>query len=390
MGENKVKKRKKVIVFLGIIVFLCAGFWQIQRTLADTPTGNSILEELKLFSKAINAIQYAYVEKRGARELFYEAVRGMLNSLDKYSQFIEPAKFEALQIGIKGEYGGIGVKLAQEDGFPVITMIVENSPADKAKLLIGDRFLAVDSVEIKGKNIAEISALIRGDIGSEVSLTVYRSSIDKTWEVVIEREKIEMQAVEDVRIVGEAIGYMKISDFQEHTAEQVDNALKDLKKKGMKALIIDIRNNDGGLLPQAVELAERFLPKGEKIVSVKSKVPEQRKEYVSSGTKTFNDYPLIVLVNQFSASASEIFSAAMQDHDRGVIIGTKTFGKASVQSVIPLDDKAGMKLTTARYVSPNGRMIDGIGIEPDLVVERGKGSRDNQVLKALELFKEYR
>jgi carboxyl-terminal processing protease len=232
--------------------------------------------------------------------------------------------------------------------------------------------------------------MIRGDAETQVILTVFREP--KTWDVSLMREKIIVEAIKDIRMLGRAIGYMRISEWQDHTVEQFDKAVADLREKGLKAIMIDLRNNDGGLMPKAVDLAERFLGEGQKIVSVDSKVPEQKKEYISSGKNTLPDFALVILVNQFSASASEIFSAAIQDNKRGVIVGVKTFGKASVQSLVPLDDVSAMKLTTARYVSPEGRVIDKVGIQPDVEVQNGppgEANADHQTLKALELLKEY-
>jgi carboxyl-terminal processing protease len=376
------------VFILTLVSFVLISFAQ-----SEPPEGG-ILEELKLFSKALGVIQYAYVKDVNVRDLFYEAMRGMVSSLkDPYSMFIDPKIFELLKISISGEYAGIGAKLDIRDDLPVIIGLMPNSVAEKGGLKIDDKILKIDGTSMLKKLIPDVAALLRGEAGKPVRLTIRREATRKTFDVTLIREKIEVESVKDVRIVGKAVGYMWIANFQENTMEQEDAALKILIDKGMKALIIDLRGNDGGILPSAVGLAERFLPKGDKIVSVESKVPEQQKEYFSSGEKTLPvKYPLVVLVNDKSASASEIFSAAMQDHKRGAIVGIKTFGKASVQSVIPLDDKTAMKLTTARYLSPNGRKIDGVGIMPDYVVQngpQGSAGEEQQIRKALELLKEY-
>jgi len=259
-------------------------------------------------------------------------------------------------------------------------------------MLIGDRIDQVDGVSTYDMKVAEVAQMIRGELDTEVTLSLFRPETERSWDETLVRSKIEIAAVKDARIVGRAIGYMRISDFQEHTVEQVDEALRDLEKDGMKALILDLRNNDGGLLPKAVELAERFLPKDSLVVSVKSNVPEQKREHRTTGEYYFGDLPMVVLINQLSASAAEIFSAAMKDHERATIVGQKSYGKASVQSVIPLDDVSAMKLTTARYISPGGHMIDGIGLEPNIAVKNrspGKRNRDQQIRKAVELLKRY-
>ncbi len=329
----------------------------------------NLIEELKLFSRAIGVINEAYVADIQPRKLLYQAVKGMLASLDKHCEFIDPERYSLLKIFMRGEYAGIGAILQIVEHYPFIRAIQPGSAAEKAHLEIGDKILKVNGVSMENKGIPDVAGLMRGEAGSSIRLTLWRQSIQKNLEIEIKREKIEIESVRDATMATKSVGYIRIVNFEENTVEQVDKALKELAKKGMKDLIIDLRNNDGGLMQQAVELAERFLPKGKKILSVKSKIKEQEKEYLSSGKKTLPEYRLVVLVNHQSASASEIFSGAMQDHKRGIIVGTQTYGKGSVQSVIPLDDASAMRLTTARYLTPLGRMIDGVGITPDEAVE---------------------
>ncbi len=353
-----------------------------------------ILEELKLFSKAMGAVQEGYVEKVPVRALFYGSMQGMVSSLgDKYSEFIDPQRYELLQIIMRGEYAGIGALLELIEGKPTVKGIQPGTAAEKVGLKPGDQIRKIDGLEVEAKPIPEISALLRGKEGSDLVMTVFRPSAGQLLDLRIVREKIELKAVEDVRMAGRALGYIRIDDWSENTAKQFDKSVKELTAKGMKALVIDLRDNDGGLLTVAVEVAERLLAKGKKIVEVKSRIAEQRKEYFSSGDKTLPALPVVVLVNHNSASASEIFSAALQDHQRATVVGTVTFGKASVQSVVPLDERSAMKLTTARYVSPLGRVIDGVGITPDEVVENdpaGGPTADRQTLRALDLLKDYR
>ncbi len=351
-----------------------------------------IIEEIKLFSKALGVIEEAYPGEVDQRQLLYEAVEGMLESLDRYSEFIGPDKFEILQIHMKGEYAGIGTVLEIMGEFPGIRLVNPDSAAFKAGLRPGDRFLKINGESARGMDLPQAAKRLRGEEGSVLNLTMERPSEKRTFDVEIKREKVTIESVKDIRMVGRAIGYMWIQSWQENTSEQVQSGIENLMQQGMQALILDLRQNDGGLLDEAVELSERFLPADAKIVSVDSKIEEQRKEYNSTGAHTIPRFPMLILVNENSASASEIFSAAMQDHERARIIGNQTFGKASVQSVIPLDDQSAMKLTTARYLSPAGRDLNAVGIEPDMVVENGpEGSpnADRQIVKALELFKEY-
>lgn len=348
------------------------------------------IEELKLFSKALSVIQQGYVLEVKPREMLYHAVQGMLSSLDRYCEFFDPEKYKLVEMHIKGEYAGIGAVLQILDDYPAIRLIQPASAAEKAGLQIQDKIMKIDGQSMLKKPIPEVAALLRGDADTDVTLNIWRDSVKQEMNIVVTRQIVEIQSVNDVRLVGKAIGYLRIDSFEGTTIKQVDKALKELGDKGMKALIIDLRNNDGGLMPQAVELAERFLPEGKKIVFVDSKIPEQKKEYFSTGKKMVADYRLVVMVNQVSASAAEIFSACMQDYKRATIVGTKTYGKASVQSVVPLDEHTAMKLTTAHYLSPLGRQINGLGLTPDEVVEPGAGGGpDQQVIKALSLLKEY-
>ncbi len=351
-----------------------------------------IIEELKLFSKGVGVISEAYVGDVTPRDLLYKAMKGMLGSLDRFSEFIEPGRFNLLQIQIKGEYAGIGALLEMINGQVVIKAVEPGKPAQKAGLLQGDILLKVDGVSLEKKVVGDVSALLRGDVDTPVVVSLLRPPSMQTLDIKILRQKIEIQSVQDVRMIGKAAAYFRLSGWQDNTSSQADKALKDLKKQGMKALVIDLRNNDGGLLTQAVALAERFLPKGKKIVSVQSKIAEQRKEYFVSENGNYVNIELVILVNGYSASASEVFSGAMQDHKRATLIGVKTFGKGSVQSVVPFDDKSAMKLTTARYATPSGRVIDMVGLTPDRDVANspdGTPGVDRQILEAITVLKQY-
>ena len=351
-----------------------------------------LIGELKLFSKAISVICEAYPGDVAPRNLLYQAVKGMLGSLDKFSEFIDPERYKLLQIQMKGEYAGIGAILQMVNEQVMIRALEPGKPAEKAGLRPGDIILKIDGVSLEKKSVADVSSLLRGEESTPVVLTILREAPRKVFDVKIERQKIEIQAIQDARMIGKSLAYFRLAAWQEHTTSQADAALEELKKKGMKALVIDLRNNDGGLLTQAVALAERFLPKGKKIVSVQSKIKEQRKEYFVSEKEKYGNIDLVILVNEKSASASEVFSGAMQDHRRATIVGVQTFGKGSVQSVIPLDDVSGMKLTTARYATPSGRIIDKIGLTPDRVIANGSEGTpgaDRQILEAIAVLKQY-
>ncbi len=376
-------------------VFLIAGFWAVAglsvfaAPQAAQETGD-VLEELKLFAKAMGAIHEAYVGETKARTLTYEAIRGMLAGLgDKYAQFFDPSMYELLQMSIRGEYAGIGVILQIVDHYPQVMSLRPDGAAIKAGVQAGDRILKIDGVSIENKELPEVAQLLRGEARSDVKLSLARPSVKQVVELIIKRERIEIESVKETRIISQGVAYISIVNFQENTSEQVNQALRKLDKQGLKALIIDLRDNGGGLLEQAVDLAGLFLPKDKKVVSVTSKIEVQQKEHMTSGKYATRKEPIVILVNQKSASASEIFSACMQDYRRATIIGTQTFGKASVQSVVPLDEKTAMKFTTARYLSPLGRKIDGIGIKPDEVVEKNESDKlDLQIVRALSFLGE--
>ncbi|MBI4550379.1 MAG: S41 family peptidase [Candidatus Omnitrophica bacterium] len=354
--------------------------------------GGPIIEELKLFSKALGVIHEAYVNDVDLRVLLYKAVEGMLASLDKYCEFFGPEKYELIKIHMKGEYAGIGAVLQELDGIPAIRGLQPGSAAESAGLKVRDKILKIDGVSMKGKPIPEIAQLLRGEAEAPVKLEIWRDAENRGFEIVIQRKKIVIESVLDSRMAGRAVGYVRLVNFQDNTAAQMDEQLARLDPAGMKALILDLRNNEGGLLPQAVALAERFLPAGSKIVTVSSKIEEQRKEYAVTGPPPRPDLRLVILLNHKSASASEILTAALQDHKRATVIGTRSYGKASVQSVVPLDDRSAMKITTARYLRPSGEVIDSVGVRPDIELEgdSADGSPvDEQLLKAIEVLKEY-
>jgi carboxyl-terminal processing protease len=351
-----------------------------------------LIGELKLFSKAIGAIYEAYPGDVTPRNLLYQAVKGMLSSLDKFSEFIDPERYKLLQIHMKGEYAGIGAILQMIDQQVMIRALEPGKPAEKAGLLPGDIIQKIDGVSLEKKSVGDVSALLRGGENTPVVLTILREAPRKVFDVKIQREKIEIQAIQDARMIGKSLAYFRLAAWQEHTTAQVDATLEELAGSGMKALVIDLRNNDGGLLTQAVALSERFLAKGKKIVSVQSKIKEQRKEYFAPEKGKYSKIELVILVNEKSASASEVFSGAMQDHRRATVVGVKTFGKGSVQSVIPLDEVSAMKLTTARYATPSGRIIDMIGLMPDRVVANGPEGMpgaDRQIMEAIAVLKQY-
>ena len=376
---------RRIFLITGFVVLASLSVFAAPQVAQETV---DVIEELKLFSKAMGAIHEAYVGETKPRTLTYEAIRGMLAGIgDKYAQFFDPSMYELLQMSIRGEYAGIGVILQIVDHYPQVMSLRPDGAAIKAGVQTGDRILKIDGTSIENKELPEVAQLLRGEANSDVRLSLMRPAAQLPLDLLIKREIIAIESVKEGRIVSNGVGYIAVVNFQENTSEQVNQTLRKLDKEGLKALIIDLRDNGGGLLEQAVDLAGLFLPKNKKVVSVKSKIKEQQKEHMTTGKYKQRKEPVAILVNGKSASASEIFSACMQDYRRATVIGTQTFGKASVQSVVPLDEKTAMKFTTARYVSPLGRMIDGIGIKPYEVIEKKATDKlDLQIVRALSFL----
>jgi carboxyl-terminal processing protease len=293
----------------------------------------------------------------------------MMNTLDPHSSFMKRRSYEELKVDTRGEFGGIGIQVSVRDHKLVVIAPIDGTPGDHAGIQPGDQILMVDGVATKDLTMLEAVDKMRGPKGSKVTLTLVRGNKeDEPIDVVITRDIIKIESVRS-KMLEPGIGYVRITQFQEQSGPDLKAQLEELQKQGMKSLVLDLRNNPGGLLTAAVEVVEQFVPEGKMVVYVQGR-DGKREEYYSHATRTHSDLPLVVLVNQGSASASEIVSGAMQDLGRGVIVGTQTFGKGSVQTVLPLSDQSGLRLTTAKYYTPAGRSIQNIGITPDIVVEQ--------------------
>ncbi|MCM8812789.1 MAG: S41 family peptidase [Candidatus Omnitrophica bacterium] len=342
-----------------------------QSSEAKTTKNNSadFYKALELFSDALTAVQHDYVEKLSAEKIMYGALKGLLSNLDPYSQFMEPDLFKELQVETEGQFGGIGIEITIRDNLLTIITPLDETPAAKAGLKAMDRIVRIDGKITRDITLTEAVKKMRGKPGTTVTLGILRESSSELMDVVITRDIIKIRAVRDAMILDNHIAYIKLTDFSEKTKKDLDAALADLETKNMDSLILDLRNNPGGLLVASVETVSEFLPAGELIVSTKGRDPSQNTEYRSAGKTRYKDIPLIVMVNGGSASASEIVAGAIQDHKRGVILGNKTFGKGSVQTVIPLRDSSALRLTTAKYYTPSGRTIHEKGITPDVLVD---------------------
>jgi len=326
--------------------------------------------QVELFADAVSAVRSDYVDDVDAKKLVYGALRGMLASLDDYSQFMEPDEYKEIKQETKGEFGGIGIELNSRDGMLTIIAPMSGSPAEKAGVMAGDRIVKIDGRITRKMTLDDAVKSLRGEPGTYANISVWREKQGKVLDLSIKRDIIKVESIRKAAILEDRIGYVKLVEFQEHTPRDLEGALARLKKEGMDSLILDLRNNPGGLLDIAVEVSEQFLPRGSTIVSTKSRVAGQTVEFKSKEAAPHVDFPLVVLINQGSASASEIVAGAMQDNKRGIIIGMKSYGKGSVQTVLPLRDGSALRLTTASYFTPSGKSIRGEGIMPDVVVEQ--------------------
>lgn len=369
-----MKRISRICAFIFIIIF-AASF-------AGGATNEPVKKEMKkaakddlfvqieLFSDAISIIRSDYVDEVDSKKIIYGALKGMLStSLDDFSQFMEPDEYKEIKLETKGEFGGIGIELSMREGILTVIAPIAATPAEEAGIKPGDKIVKIGDKVTKNMSISDAVKMMRGDPGTQVNLTIWREKEEKILEMQIKRAIIKVNSVKKAALMDTKIGYIKIIEFQENTPRDLGEALKKLESQGMDSLILDLRNNPGGLLETSVDVTEHFLPKDKVIVSIKSRTPSQNAVFKSSGKFYRSDYPLVVLVNEGSASASEIVAGAVQDNKRGIILGMKTFGKASVQTVIPLRDGSALRLTTASYYTPGGRMIRNQGIIPDVVVE---------------------
>ena len=371
-----MKKIKVLLVIAAVVtIFFAAQALVIQWAMPNAIADSSDYEKLKLFTEVLEIVKKSYVEEVNTKDLIYGAIRGMLRTLDPHSGFMPPDAYKEMRIDTKGEFGGLGIKIGIRNGVLTVIAPIEDTPAWRAGIKAGDKIIKVDGEPTKDMTLFEAVKKMRGPKGTKVTLTIMREGWKEFKDFTIVRDIIKIKSVK-YKVVDDGIGYVKINQFQEHTAEELEKALKDLDKKGIDSLILDLRNNPGGLLRSAIDVAEQFLPPDRLVVYIKGRSGDKT-EYYTRGRRKYSNWPMIVLVNYGSASAAEIVAGALKDWNRAVILGVKTFGKGSVQSVIPLSDGSGLRLTTAKYYTPKGISIQNTGIEPDievkLVVKNGKG-----------------
>lgn len=361
-----------------IILFFIATF--VSTALYAQPTEENVvnsektplpLEQIKVFSDAFAILKKQYVDEISDEQLIEHAIKGMVNGLDPHSTYLSEDDFVEFKEKTSGKFAGLGIEITMQDGFVKVVTPIDDTPAAKAGIKSGDLIVRIDSNSIAGLSLSESIELLRGESGSKITLKIVREGIEKPFDIEVIRDIIKMRTVKS-KMLDNNIAYIRISQFQTSTAENFRRELKLLKSKNKLAgLILDLRNNPGGILNSAVSISDAFITEGQ-IVSTKGRREDSQQLFTASPKDYLDGLPLMVLVNGGSASASEIVAGALQDHKRAVILGTKTFGKGSVQSFVTVADKKAIKMTTARYYTPSGRSIQAEGIVPDIIVEQRK------------------
>ncbi len=372
-----------------VVLSLVLGGGTLQRVSA---VAESQYDDLRVFTDVLALVQRNYVEKPNNKELIYGAIKGMLETLDPHSSFMTPEVYREMQVETKGEFSGLGIEITMKDDRIVVVTPIEDTPAFKAGIQAGDQIVKIDGKSTKGMSLPDAVKLMRGPKGSTVKLTIVREGSPEPIDLTITRANIAVKSVK-AKMLEPGYGYVRLTQFQERTADDLGAALDKLEKEGLKGLILDLRNNPGGLLDQAVKVADYWIDSG-LIVYTDGRVENQKMEFYARRDTVRRDYNMVVLVNEGSASASEIVAGALQDTGRAVIVGTQTFGKGSVQTIIPLSDGSALRLTTARYYTPKGRSIQAKGITPDIVVEAGTvvaaRTGNREVLRERDLERHFR
>ncbi|HRJ52345.1 MAG TPA: S41 family peptidase [Candidatus Thiothrix moscowensis] len=353
-------------VLIGVTTSISLNVFAFKQTVESSPP----LDELQQFSEVYSRIKESYVEEAKDKDLMTNAIRGMLNGLDPHSAYLDEDEFKELQVGTSGEFGGLGIEVGMEDGFVKVISPIDDTPAQQAGLQAGDLIIRLDTTPVKGMSLNDAVKLMRGKPGTNIDLMIVREGKDKPFKVSIKRAIIQVKSVKS-KMLDPGYGYIRITSFQAKTTEAMLEALESLKKENngkLRGLVLDLRNNPGGVLNAAVGVSDAFLESG-KIVYTEGRVADAKMEYTANKGDSLENAPIVVLVNRGSASASEIVAGALKDHKRALIIGQKTFGKGSVQTVLPLDEKTAVKLTTARYFTPSGRSIQAEGIVPDIEIK---------------------
>ena len=350
---------------------------------AATKGGNVPFEDLRVFAEVFGRIKSDYVERVPDKKLLEEAIQGMLNGLDPHSSYLNEEDYRELRVGTSGEFGGVGIEVGMEDGFLKVIAPIDDTPAARAGIKAGDTIIKLDDKTVKGMALDDAVKLMRGKPGTKIELTITREGREKPFDVTLERAVIKVVSVKG-RLLEPGYLYIRLSQFQTHTAEDLIKTISRLKGQGpVRGLILDLRNNPGGVLNAAVAVSDAFLETG-LIVYTEGRVKDSQLRFQAAPDDVLDGAPIVVLVNGGSASASEIVAGALQDHKRAVVMGRQTFGKGSVQTIIPINERTALKLTTARYFTPNGRSIQADGIKPDIELAEVKVAKSDGGAKLRE------
>ena len=381
-------KKIKIKVIVLILIIL------VNINYVHSKNSNKLYEKIDLFSEVLETIKKEYVDEIDQADVMDSAINGVLQSLDPYSAYMSPKSFKGMQTDTKGEFGGLGIEIGMESGVVKVITPIDDTPASNAGIRSGDYIVKINGQQVQGKSLTEAVELMRGPIGSEINLTIRRRNVKKALEFKIKRAVIQVKSVE-AKIIGERkkIGYLRLKSFNENSYDQLSKKINKFEKKNkLNGYILDLRNNPGGLLTQAISVTDFFLDDGE-IVSTKGRKISETRRFFSKKGDGIKGKPLIVIINNGSASASEIVSGALKDHKRAIILGENTYGKGSVQSIIPLKNGGGIRLTISKYYLPSGKSISEVGVNPDIYVEeigenfKINSKTDNQLNYAVKLLK---
>ena len=386
-SKRKVDDMKKNIIFL-LTFFL----FIFNSNFSYSENSDELYKKIDLFSEVLEKIKNDYVEDINQADVMDAAINGVLQSLDPYSSYMNPEMFENMETETRGTFGGLGIEVGMEAGVVKVISPIDGTPASKAGIKAGDYIVEIDGIQVQGKTLMEAVALMRGPVGKPIELTIRRKGLRKSIVKKIVREIIQIESV-STKIIENNIGYLRLTSFNENSSDQLKSKIDKMKKKNkIKGFILDLRNNPGGLLSQAIKISDFFLNDGE-IVSTKGRRKRENRKWFAKKGERIDGKPLIVLINYGSASASEIVAGALQDHKRAILLGENSYGKGSVQSIIPLKNRGAIRLTISQYYLPSGKSISEIGVTPDFEVEEENGDdfainteKDNQLNFAVKLF----
>ena len=378
-----MKKKYQLIFFVFYFIFY--------TNISFAEKTDELYKKIDLFSEVLEKIGDDYVDKINQADVMDDAINGMLQSLDPYSAYMTPEMFSEMQTETSGEFGGLGIEVGMEHGVVKVISPIDNTPASRAGVKAGDYIIKINDTQVQGKTLFQAVDLMRGPVGSAIEITIRRKGVKKSIVFNIIREIIQIESV-SAELIDKNIGYLRLSSFNENSSSQLKKKIKEIRKQGsIKGYIIDLRNNPGGLLSQAIKISDFFLNDGEIVSTRGRKNSDNRKWFAKKGDLT-NGKPIIVLTNYGSASASEIVAGALKDHKRAIIIGENSYGKGSVQSIIPLKNEGAIRLTISKYYLPSGKSISDVGVEPDITVEESDDNfaintdTDNQRNFAIKLL----